>query len=116
MALEASREAYKAYEPNELKRQERELRRFKCERERRLDGYVPDEVKDESKLERRARDGRIDLADARLAGAVDTAAGVYAKLAATPDHHILAVLQLQATAIAPRLALRRAGVQPPDRF
>jgi hypothetical protein len=45
-----------AFERDELERERRELRRFKRERERRLSGYESDEVKDESKLERRARD------------------------------------------------------------
>ena len=69
MALAASREAYEAYERDELKRQERELRRFERERERRLNGYVSDEVKDEvkdeSKLERRARDESQGVAESK---------------------------------------------------
>ena len=67
MALEASREAYEAYERNELKRQERELRRFERERLARLHGvgYEPDEVKDESKLERRARDESQGVAESK---------------------------------------------------
>ena len=65
MALAASREAYEAYERNELKRQERELRRFERERERRLSGYESDEVKDESKLERRARDESQGVAESK---------------------------------------------------
>ena len=77
MALAASREAYEAYERDELKRQERELRRFERERERRLNGYVSDEVKDEvkdeSKLERRARDESQGVAESKEEPPAETA-------------------------------------------
>ena len=73
MALAASREAYEAYERDELKRQERELRRFERERERRFSGYVSDEVKDESKLERRARDESQGVAESKEEPPAETA-------------------------------------------
>ena len=54
-----------AFERDELERERRELRRFKRERERRLSGYESDEVKDESKLERRARDESQGVAESK---------------------------------------------------